>query len=63
MDILNSLGVMLGSSWATGINLYMTISGLGIAQRMHWVTLPGNMSVLDNPLIILVAATLYVAEK
>ncbi|MEI8348972.1 MAG: DUF4126 domain-containing protein [Candidatus Omnitrophota bacterium] len=62
MDVLSSVGVLLGSSWASGINLYMTVAGLGIAQRMHWINLPGEMNVLGNPLIILVAAAMYVVE-
>jgi hypothetical protein len=62
MDVLNSVGTLLGSSWASGINLYMTVAGLGIAQRMHWVNLPGNMDALANPLIILVAVVMYAVE-
>jgi type IV secretory pathway VirB3-like protein len=62
MDILNSIGTLLGSSWASGINLYMTTAGLGIAQRMHWINLPGDMKILSNPLIILVAVVMYVVE-
>jgi len=62
MDVLNSIGTLLGSSWASGINLYMTVAGLGIAQRMHWINLPGNMDTLANPLIILVAVVMYVVE-
>jgi hypothetical protein len=62
MDALSSVATLLGSSWASGINLYMTVAGLGIAQRMHWINLPGNMGVLANPLIIAVAALLYIVE-
>lgn len=62
MEALNSIGVLLGSSWASGVNLYMTVAGLGIAERMHWITLPGSMKVLSNPLIILVACVLYAVE-
>ena len=62
MDVLNSIGTLLGSSWASGINLYMTVAGLGIAQRMHWINLPGNMDTLGNPLIILVAVVMYIVE-
>jgi len=62
MDILNSLGVLAGSSWASGINLYLTIASLGVAQRMHWLTLPGDMNVLANPLVIIVAVVLYAVE-
>ncbi|MBN2120820.1 MAG: DUF4126 domain-containing protein [Candidatus Omnitrophica bacterium] len=62
MEILNSLGVLLGSSWASGVNLYLTIAGLGIAQRMNWIDLPGNLEVLSHPLVILTAALLYAVE-
>jgi len=62
MEILNSLGIVAGSSWASGVNLYMTIAGLGIAHRMHWVTLPGNMDTLSHPLIIGLAIIMYGVE-
>ncbi|MCK5260021.1 MAG: DUF4126 domain-containing protein [Candidatus Omnitrophica bacterium] len=62
MEILNSLGVLMGGSWASGINLYLTTAGLGIAHRMGWVTLPGNMEFLANPLVIGVALLLYAVE-
>jgi hypothetical protein len=62
MEILNSIGLMMGGSWASGINLYMTIAGLGIAQRMQLINLPENMGVLGNPLVIIVAITLYIVE-
>lgn len=62
MEILNAIGVMSGASWASGINLYMTVAGLGIAQRLHWITLPGDMSVLSHPLVIAVAVALYAVE-
>jgi hypothetical protein len=62
MEVLNSIGTLLGGSWASGVNLYMTVAGLGIAQRMHWISLPGNMNALSNPLIILVAVVMYIVE-
>jgi len=62
MDVLNSIGTLLGSSWASGINLYMTVAGLGIAQRMHWINLPGEMNVLSNPFIIAIAGAMYIVE-
>ena len=62
MEALNSLGILLGSSWASGVNLYLTIAGLGIAQRLGWINLPGNMDVLSHPLVIIVAIILYLIE-
>ncbi len=62
MDALSAIPVMMGSSWGSGVNLYLTVAGLGIAQRLHMITLPGNMDTLGHPLIILVALLLYGIE-
>ena len=62
MEILNSLGVLLGSSWASGINLYMTVGALGIMSRLGVINLPGNMDVLAHPAIIITAIVLYAVE-
>ena len=53
---------MLGSSWASGVNLYLTVAGLGISQRLGWIDLPGNMDVLSHPLIIIVAVLMFAVE-
>ncbi|MCK5655771.1 MAG: DUF4126 domain-containing protein [Candidatus Aureabacteria bacterium] len=62
MEFVNQISVLLGSSWASGINLYLSISGLGIAQRMGWINLPGDMQVLSHPLIIGIAIVLFFIE-
>jgi hypothetical protein len=59
---MNSLGVLMGGSWASGVNLYLTTAGLGISHRMGWVTLPGNMESLANPLVIGAALLIYAVE-
>jgi hypothetical protein len=62
MEILNAVSVILGSSWTSGVNLYLTVAGLGIAHRMQWITLPGNMDVISHPVIITLAIVLYLVE-
>ena len=62
MDVLNSVSVLLGSSWASGLNLYLCTAGLGIAQRMQWISLPGDMTVLAHPHIITIASVMFVIE-
>jgi len=59
---MNSLGVLMGGAWGSGVNLYMTTAGLGIAHRMGWLTLPGSMETLANPLVIGIAILLYAVE-
>ena len=62
MDIISSIGVLLGSSWASGVNLYLTMAGLGIAHRMEWMKLPGDLEVLSHPLIMGGAIFLFLIE-
>jgi hypothetical protein len=62
MPFLKDLGLILGGSWTSGINLYLTIAGLGIADRAGWVELPGKLDVLSHPLVILVALLLFAVE-
>lgn len=62
MELFNSLGVLMGGSWASGVNLYLTTASLGISHRMGWITLPGNMESLANPLVIGAALLLYAVE-
>jgi len=59
---MESLGLLVGSSWASGVNLYLTTAGLGIAHRMGWVELPGNMDSLAHPLVIGAALLIFAIE-
>ena len=62
MDALSNIGLLLGSSWATGVNMYLTIAGLGIADRAGFVDLPGNMDAISHPLIIGAAILMFAVE-
>lgn len=62
MEFLNSTGLLLGGSWASGVNLYLTVAGLGIAHRFQWITLPGELEVVSHPLVIAVAVAVYLVE-
>ncbi|MFH1753842.1 MAG: DUF4126 domain-containing protein [Candidatus Omnitrophota bacterium] len=62
MEALNSLGALLGGSWASGVNLYLTVAVLGIAQRAGIVELPGNLDSISNLFVISVASLLYLVE-
>jgi hypothetical protein len=59
---LSVVGTLLGSSWASGVNLYLTIAGLGLANRFGMVQLPGDMGVLSHPLVITVAVFMFSVE-
>ena len=62
MDVLGNIGVLLGGSWASGINLYLTVAALGIASRLGFITLPGNLDIIGHPLVILIAVLMFVVE-
>jgi len=62
MNIINDLGVLLGGSWASGVNLYLTVAALGIADRTGIIDLPGNLDIISNPIIIAVAVIMFLIE-
>lgn len=62
MEWFSTLSLALGSAWTSGINLYATVSVLGMLQKFGGVKLPGGLDVLDNWWIIGVAGGLYIVE-
>ena len=56
------LGLLAGSSLASGLRLYATIAVLGFLGRSGTLTLPGELSMLANTWVIVTAALLYLAE-
>ncbi len=62
MDWFSTLTLALGSAWTSGINLYATVTVLGVLQKFGLAKLPGGLDVLDNWWIIGVAAFLYGIE-
>lgn len=62
MEWFSTLSLALGSAWTSGINLYATVSMLGLLQKLGGVKLPGGLDVLDNWIIIGIAGGLYIVE-
>ena len=62
MSPLETLGFALGTSFASGLNLYATVAAAGLFQRLGIVTLPEPLAVLAHPVVIGVAITLFVVE-
>jgi hypothetical protein len=56
------LGLLAGSSLASGLRLYATIAVLGFLGRAGTLTLPGELSVLANTWGIVTAGLLYLVE-
>ena len=62
MNLIQILGLAVGSAWTSGLNLYATVAALGLLQHYKLVKLPGELHHLDNWIIIGVALGLYVVE-
>jgi len=62
MEWFSTLSLALGTAWTSGINLYATVSMLGLLQKFGATKLPGGLEVLDNWWIIGVAGFLYLTE-
>ncbi len=62
MSPLETLGFALGTSFASGLNLYATVAAAGVFQRLGIVTLPEPLQVLANPVVLGVALTMFVVE-
>jgi hypothetical protein len=52
----------MGVSWASGINLYAALLVLGLAGSTGNVDLPPELSVVENPMVIMAAGIMYFVE-
>lgn len=62
MSPLETLGFALGTSFASGLNLYATIAAAGLFQHFGLIHLPTQLEVLSNPLVVGLAVALFVIE-
>jgi len=59
---LQTLGLALGAGFSSGLNLYATISTLGLLQRYGIIHLPASLQVLSHPWVLGTALALYAIE-
>jgi hypothetical protein len=57
--MIETIGVLAGSGWAAGINLYLVTLMLGIAGRAGWTDIPEVLTRLD---VMIVAGVLFAIE-
>lgn len=60
--LIATLALTMGTSWASGINLYAVMLVLGIGGATDNINLPAELTVLENPLVIGAAALMYVIQ-
>lgn len=62
METIDTLALMLGAAWASGINLYAAIMVLGWLGGSGQIDLPPDLAALGNPAVLLAAGTMYAVE-
>ena len=60
--MLNALGLIVPLAFASGVNLYATVGVLGLCSHYGLVSLPEQLRVFDNPIIISAALGMYLVE-
>lgn len=60
--LLATLALMMGSAWASGINLYAVVLVLGLGGSTGHIDLPPELAVLQDPLIFWAAGIMYFVE-
>lgn len=60
--LLATVALMMGASWASGINLYAVLLVLGWGGSTGHIALPAELTVLQDPLVIAAAAVMYFIE-
>ncbi len=56
---METLGLVAGSGWGSGINLYLVTLLLGVAGRLGWEDIPAVLTRLD---VLIVAGILFLGE-
>ena len=62
MSPLETLGFTLGTSFASGLNLYATVAAAGLLDRFGIIHLPPSLAVLSQPVVWGIALVLFVVE-
>lgn len=62
METLQALGLILGTAFAAGLNVYATVATLGLLHLYGMVDLPAPLLPLAHPAVISVAGALFFVE-
>lgn len=60
--ISSILALSMGVAWASGINLYAAVFMLGLMNNLGHITLPPDLLILSDPLVLMAAGFMYCVE-
>ena len=62
MNPVETLSLVLGAGFSSGLNLYATVATLGLLQRFGVIHLPAQLEILAHPWVLGIAGALYLLE-
>jgi len=62
MTAIDIIALAMGAAWASGINLYAAVLVLGYLGSTGQITLPPDLVILTDPLVIAAAGFMYCVE-
>ncbi|MBL0699390.1 MAG: DUF4126 domain-containing protein [Desulfosarcina sp.] len=61
-EISKTIALAMGAGWASGINLYLAVLMLGLLEITGNISLPPDLHILSNPMVIGAAGLMYLVE-
>lgn len=62
MEMTAGIALAAGAAWASGINVYAVILVLGLLGSTGYMSLPPDLEIMMNPLVIAAAGLMYCVE-
>jgi hypothetical protein len=62
IHLVQTIAAGAGMSWASGIRLYAACFLAGMFERLHWLSLPGELKVLAHPVVLAVSGVFLLVE-
>lgn len=62
MGAIETIALSMGAGWAAGLNLYAAVFMLGLLSNTGNITLPAELAVVADPLVMGAAGLMYLVE-
>ena len=62
MEMTAGIALAASAAWASGINVYAVVLALGLLGSTGFMTLPPDLEIVMNPVVISAAGLMYCVE-